>query len=145
MEKITFVNGQAPSLNATNLNQLQDNVENAIDNYSTTEKKVGKWIDNKPIYQKTLHVVPTASGENCFAHNISNIDKVVHADAFLVRGSNAGTFMPLPFVYPLLTSAWSGGLHSDRTEITITLGTSLFADMNSDGAYVTLKYTKTTD
>lgn len=30
MEKINFKNGQAPALNATNLNQLQTNVENAI-------------------------------------------------------------------------------------------------------------------
>ena len=31
MEKITFVNNQAPALNATNLNLLQDNVEEAIE------------------------------------------------------------------------------------------------------------------
>ena len=30
MEKITFVNGQEPALNGTNLNQLQTNVEDAI-------------------------------------------------------------------------------------------------------------------
>ena len=30
MKKINFVNGQAPALNATNLNQLQTNVEEAI-------------------------------------------------------------------------------------------------------------------
>lgn len=30
MERINFVNNQAPALNATNLNQMQDNIENAI-------------------------------------------------------------------------------------------------------------------
>lgn len=30
MEKINFVNGTAPALNATNLNQMQDNIENAV-------------------------------------------------------------------------------------------------------------------
>lgn len=30
MDKITFVNGEAPALNATNLNQLQTNIEEAI-------------------------------------------------------------------------------------------------------------------
>lgn len=30
MEKINFINNQAPALNATNLNQLQTNIENAI-------------------------------------------------------------------------------------------------------------------
>ena len=32
MIKIVFVNDSTPALNATNLNQLQDNVEDAIDN-----------------------------------------------------------------------------------------------------------------
>lgn len=30
MEKINFVNGAAPALNANNLNQIQDNIENAL-------------------------------------------------------------------------------------------------------------------
>lgn len=32
MEKINFVNGQAPALNATNLNQMQDNIEVEFNN-----------------------------------------------------------------------------------------------------------------
>ena len=32
MNKITFINGQAPALNANNLNLLQTNTENAISN-----------------------------------------------------------------------------------------------------------------
>ena len=35
MNKITFVNGQAPALNAYNLNLLQSNVEEAIDDITT--------------------------------------------------------------------------------------------------------------
>lgn len=31
MKKINFINNQAPALNGANLNQLQDNVENAIE------------------------------------------------------------------------------------------------------------------
>lgn len=36
MEKINFVNNTTPALNATNLNKLQDNVEDAIDESETT-------------------------------------------------------------------------------------------------------------
>ena len=32
MEKINFINNQAPALNATNLNQLQTNIENELIN-----------------------------------------------------------------------------------------------------------------
>lgn len=35
MEKINFQNGQAPAINDTNLNQLQANVENAIETAKT--------------------------------------------------------------------------------------------------------------
>lgn len=31
MEKIKFVNNQAPALNETNLNKMQDNIEEAIE------------------------------------------------------------------------------------------------------------------
>lgn len=44
MEKITFVNGQAPFLNEQNLNQLQTNVENAIE---AAKNKVNENIPTK--------------------------------------------------------------------------------------------------
>lgn len=58
MDKITFVNGQQPALNATNLNQLQTNVEAAIsaaNTYSTDETVIGTWID-KPLYRKVFDI-----------------------------------------------------------------------------------------
>ena len=80
MNKITFTNGQAPYINDETLNQIQDNIENAIEEkqanieeldgkitelsegidnsgtYSTTEDiKTGEtWIDGKPIYRKVF-------------------------------------------------------------------------------------------
>lgn len=36
MTKITFTNGTTPALNATNLNQMQTNIENAINSASNT-------------------------------------------------------------------------------------------------------------
>ena len=54
MKKINFINNQAPAINASNLNQLQTNIENAIEEkfiYSTGEKRIGTWM-NKPLYRK---------------------------------------------------------------------------------------------
>lgn len=46
MEKINFINGETP-INDTNLNQMQDNMENAIDTITTeTEEKIPNVIDN---------------------------------------------------------------------------------------------------
>ena len=38
MDKINFINGQQPAINATNLNQMQTNIENAINNVNSWDK-----------------------------------------------------------------------------------------------------------
>lgn len=62
------------------------NVEDAIKevaadsgevNYSETERKVGKWM-NEDLYEKTVHVgVIAANTQASIAHNIPNISKVI--------------------------------------------------------------------
>lgn len=49
MDKINFQNlpNTTTPVNATNLNQLQDNIENTLNTYSTTETIIGKWINRK--------------------------------------------------------------------------------------------------
>lgn len=44
MEKINFINGQAPAINGTNLNQMQTNTENAINEVDTKLEDSG-WKD----------------------------------------------------------------------------------------------------
>lgn len=57
MEKINFKNGQAPALNETNLNQMQDNIENAINEVvESSSNDNGSWIkysDGTMICSKT--------------------------------------------------------------------------------------------
>ena len=63
MNKINFTNlpDQTTPINATNMNLLQTNVENAIDEvgkigqYSTAETRIGTWVNNKPLYRKILY------------------------------------------------------------------------------------------
>lgn len=50
MEKITFVNGQAPALNATNLNQLQENVEDAIEAVITSGTELPQTAEDGTIF-----------------------------------------------------------------------------------------------
>ena len=59
MEKINFVNGQSPYISATNLNNLQDNVENAINELiiesgSNDNGSWTKWSDGTMICRKTM-------------------------------------------------------------------------------------------
>lgn len=88
MKKINFINNQAPALNSINLNQLQDNVEYAINentdlinktdnkhNYSTEEQVIGTWIDGKPLYRKTIKIenVTASSHVDLTSLNIENL------------------------------------------------------------------------
>lgn len=47
MDKINFQNlpNTTTPVNATNLNQLQTNVENTLNTYSTNEIRIGTWIN----------------------------------------------------------------------------------------------------
>lgn len=58
MEKINFVNGQSPYISATNLNNLQDNVENAINGIiesgSNSNGSYIKFSDGTMICRKTM-------------------------------------------------------------------------------------------
>lgn len=72
MKKIIFEDlpSTKTPLNAENLNQIQENVENAINevndkfNYSTEEKIIGIYENGKPIYEKIIeHTIPIGSSE----------------------------------------------------------------------------------
>lgn len=50
--------------------------QNMINEYSTKEKIVGKWIDGKPIYRKTIFVssLPNNADPKEYSHNITNMN-----------------------------------------------------------------------
>lgn len=94
MEKIIFKNNGQPAVNDENLNQMQTNVENAINeleanttealtnlgNYSTEEVDTGeKWIDGKPIYRKVLVFTTTSTGSEKTVKEIDISDLKIEA------------------------------------------------------------------
>ena len=81
MEKINFVNGSAPALNATNLNQLQNNVENAIpeivDDLTTEEAtKVLSANQGKILNEKIDGIIESGSNDKGFYIKYANGDMV---------------------------------------------------------------------
>ena len=55
---------------------LNDYLDN-LNEYSTEETVIGKWIDGKPLYQKVItfdNTISISYDDNTFIHNISNID-----------------------------------------------------------------------
>lgn len=108
--------------------------------YSTSEQRVGTWVDGKPIYKKTVNfgTLPNASAKHV-DHNITNLDHFVKAEGIAWTASKAA--VSLPFASPnQLVGAIS--LLATSTGIDINTGNDRREFAN---CYVTLYYTKTTD
>ena len=127
---------------------MAGNVEGHI--YSTEEHVVGKWINSKPIYEKTVVLSKSnlQSGQTNYNHNIANIEYLTLNDtmSFLHETSYNET--------------WQLGSHNNTstyafhlvfistTSIGIYISDSLFSRLNTtsnDVVVLTLQYTKTTD
>lgn len=110
-------------------------------NYSEDEQIVGTWIDGKPIYQKTISIgsLPN-NGEKTTETGISDIDLVIECIGFSYSST---VRRPLPYVYTnatLLNGVW---VQQDNSVWSIHCRTG--TDHTNENAYITLKYTKTTD
>lgn len=139
-------------VNADNLNKMDEGIANAveqienaveqIENYSTNETKVGSWIDNKPIYKKTIIIRNKAfsNGDNTIAHGISNFKQYIKAEL----KKDGGHIFPYFNYNPNNTTLSQTFIaFVDSTNITIRLMNDSWGNHNV--WYVTIYYTKTTD
>ena len=112
-------------------------------NYSTNEKIVGKWIDGKPIYQKTFY--STVNKTNIkFNHGISSLDRLIGVETNF-KATNSSTIWQMAGG-SFMTGTPTG--FSDAWNVYIT-NTQVCIDASSAGPgtgdmYITLRYTKTT-
>ena len=119
-----------------------EEVEDDSNTYSTEEQVIGKWINGKPLYQKsiTLDKSQLVSGNHDYLHNISNIDIITSVEGLVLRAS--GTTDSIP--WQSSNESWRTCIN-DRTRsyIGLYLGETLIANCTS--IVLTLEYTKTTD
>lgn len=114
--------------------------------YSTSEKIVGTWIDGSLIYQKTISfgALPNATTKEV-AHGISNLKMYVKAFGVATDGTYAMTFNnSQPTGYTTLESVatalnYGFQFYFDKTKIYVKTGN----DRSTYTAYVTIQYTKT--
>ena len=108
--------------------------------FSTSEKRVGTWIDGKPLYQKVVSfgALPNASNKNV-AHGISNLKQVLLCIAMTMESS--GTCAQLPYVNNSQLNKCIN-YTIDRTNITVSTAADRSTFVTT---YFTLVYTKTTD
>lgn len=110
--------------------------------FSTTEQRIGTWIDGKPLYRKTIKIQNTAlvDGDNNIAHGISNLNQCIKTEL----AKNGSHIFPY-FNYNSNNQTLSMTMisHVNSTNITIRLMNDSWGSGNT--WYVTLYYTKTTD
>ena len=107
--------------------------------YSTTEHKIGTWVDGSDLYEKTVSVgpLPNTTTKNVDPQ-ITGLDKIVELTGIADNGS--GDIIPLPYVN---YAAPSEGITLLFTNGNISIATG--GDVSSfTSAYVTLRYTKQT-
>ena len=88
--KTTWVNGKTP-INADNLNKIENQLEtntndiNALNTYSTSEQRIGTWIDGKPIYRKVIQTTsPSVDDTNTNIYTITeNIENAIRLDGYI--------------------------------------------------------------
>ena len=107
--------------------------------YSYEERRVGTWIDGKPLYEKTVNfgALPNATTKEV-PHGIENADVIWIHDGF--SQTSTGEFAQLN---AMGTNSLSQVIifMVDRTKIISITGTNRLGYKS----YVTLRYTKTTD
>ena len=129
MTDVTFTNLQANEVLKYN-GSVWVNDDN-LHAYSTEEKVVGKWIDGKTIYEKTITINITWSGDSLqnIQHGIQNIDLIINWRTFLNNYS-------LPY-----SGDKTYQLYYDSTNLIYKNN----ANWNNYTLMTIIQYTKTTD
>lgn len=110
--------------------------------YSDTERKIGVWRDNKPLYQKTLVYTNQALsyGDTDLSLGISNMETVADSRAYITNSTHT-TYRPL--------NSWTTASASQVFYLiepsTGTLRVHAEGSWPSPNIYITIQYTKTTD
>lgn len=136
-------------VNADNLNAMQnrlwDEIERVdnINEYSTSEKVIGKWINGKPLYRKVISFgsLPNSTTKNV-AHEISNLGEVTRLSAIATNGS--GSYKTIPDVISTNTATYM----TSQVKLSISSGNIVIyteSNQSSFSTYVVMEYTKTSD
>ena len=146
-------------VNDTDMNMIKSVVNNNANEItslinslalSTTEVKTNEvWIDNKPIYKIVISGETTTSGEQVgIATNFTNEQAEVIDNIWVDKG-NSFLKRPSGIVYAGVGLSTNEGywfdirqVNASRTTVSCMVGSNIYS---GSIAYITLKYTKTTD
>ena len=106
--------------------------------YTTSEQRVGTWIDGKPLYRKVLDLgnLPNTASKDT-AHGISHLATFVKLQGVAISTNST---IPLPYATP---DGISYAIQLTRTTSYIRVKTG--TDRSAYQGYAIMEYTKTTD
>lgn len=110
--------------------------------YSTDEKIVGKWIDGKPLYEKTVTFNSVSAGTTLnIPSGVTTVDTLIDVD---VMCSISGGFMKVPVALLSVQAEW-GIAEQQFTKSTGYLRVDFGSERSVTGGFAIFRYTKTTD
>ena len=128
----SFNTGDDHTTNAPSLNAVETFVS-----YSTTEKKIGTWIDGKPLYRKVFTIGNVGTSSSATLGTISNLDTVIKLNGACYSGS---LWLPIPRTHASNVQ-YQNQVYIDNGTVTVATGTG----SNMSKGYVIVEYTKITD
>ena len=137
MTDVTFMDLQANNILKYN-GSVWINDDN-LHEYSTKEKVVGKWIDGKPLYEKTVYFGSgMLSNKASVSFEGMNIDKIM-----AISGTFEDTLEGQMSIPVSLDGTFYVGFYCDRRHILLTFNGAFNGRISN--AYAIIQYTKTTD
>lgn len=143
---ILLLKGQTVKCKAMNSNYIRTvkfygvkKSENILHEYSTEEKVVGKWVDGKPLYEKTVYFGSgTLSNKASVSFENMNIDKIM-----VISGTFEDTIEGQLSIPVSLDGTFYVGFYCNRRAILLTFNGAFNGRISN--AYAIIQYTKTTD
>ena len=115
---------------------IADEIKNSMELYSTTERKIGTWIDGKPLYRKVINFGALPNNElKTVNHNIVNGKFIKIENSFMNNSNDSGGTIPY--------AVTNGSLRYWITDTRIEVYSSV--DRSGFNCFFILEYTKTTD
>lgn len=131
-------NGQVLSYDSTAEKWVNSDLPDLVI-YSLEEREIGKWVDNKTLYQKTIPIEALPNNTTIqINHNIPNIDTIWVYDGFACDPTNDGFTNQLNLPNTALSGQWHTAV--TKTFIQMWAGSDR---RNYNKVYVTVRYTKT--
>ena len=118
---------------------------NGLNTYSTTETRIGTWIDGKPLYRKVINVgnKPTDATINV-SNAVSDLDTLVRISG-TAYNATFNQYYNIPNTHDTIASWFINALIVNKKDLQVRGGIGWNNAGGLTNIYVVLEYTKTTD